>query len=282
MYKYILSVIKISRYRFWSYTAGTYFLGYLLGAQNFQTIINPQFILSFFYFLIPANIFLYGINDYFDEDTDKFNSKKYTHEHKLSKNNRKKLLTLLIFCFLISCIFLLLTSPVSVQFILLFFIFLSTFYSAPPLRFKSKPFFDSASNVLYILPGIIGYIQTPGNNPDLKLILGFWFWAAAMHLFSAIPDISADTKAGLKTSAVVLGSRLSLLTCSALWALFLYFILPVLPLSLAQIFMIYPLIPLILFLNPTISISKVYWLYPYINNLAGLLTFLALAKARFS
>jgi 4-hydroxybenzoate polyprenyltransferase len=282
MYKYILSVIKISRYRFWSYTAGTYFLGYLLGAQNFQTIINPQFILSFFYFLIPANIFLYGVNDYFDEDTDKFNSKKYTHEHKLSKNNRKKLLTLLIFCFLISCIFLLLTSPVSVQFILLFFIFLSTFYSVPPLRFKSKPFFDSASNVLYILPGIIGYIQTSGNNPDLKLILGFWFWAAAMHLFSAIPDISADTKAGLKTSAVVLGSRLSLLTCSALWALFLYFILPVLPLSLALIFMIYPLIPLILFLNPTISISKVYWLYPYINNLAGLLTFLALAKARFS
>jgi len=281
MFKYFLSVIKISRYRFWSYTAGTYFLGYLLGAQNFQTIVTPQFILSFFYFLIPANIFLYGINDYFDEDTDKFNTKKGSQEHRLNKQNRKNLQVLLFCSISISFIFLLLITPMSAQLVLLLFIFLSTFYSAPPLRFKSKPFFDSASNILYILPGIIGYIQTSGNNPNFKLILGLWFWAAAMHLFSAIPDITADTKANLKTSAVILGKNLSLLTCSALWALFLYLILPVLPLFLALIFLIYPLIPLLLFLNPSTSITKVYWLYPYINNLAGLMVFLALILHNF-
>lgn len=275
-------LLKISRYRFWIYTAGPYLLGYLLATptMNNSIFFSPQFLLSFFYFLIPANIFIYGINDYFDEDTDKHNPKKGVKEHKLKVTDKTFLKTSLVISSIFSLLFLFsLPSPLSkVPFII--FIFLSFFYSAPPLRFKSKPFLDSTSNVLYIIPGIVAYSQFTGYLPPLIPIIGFWFWASAMHLFSAIPDIVSDKKAGINTTAVLLGKQKSLILCAILWALFSSVTFLLFNNWILLTTLIYPAIPIYLLFKKKLNLSKIYWYFPYINTLIGFIAFLLIVESK--
>ncbi len=42
--------------------------------------------------------------------------------------------------------------------------------------------------------------------PPVSLMIAGGLWTAAMHAFSAIPDIEADRQAGLSTIATTLGS----------------------------------------------------------------------------
>ena len=86
-------VIRISRPRFWIYELGPYMIGVLGAILTHQEIMqNPAIdgltvgqlfmkhavIIGIFalYFLIPANIRIYGINDIYDYETDKLNPKK--------------------------------------------------------------------------------------------------------------------------------------------------------------------------------------------------------------
>ncbi len=73
-------VLRISRPRFWIYELGPYMIG-VLGAilitNQSRGVLDFWTILLFgFYFLIPANIWIYGINDIYDYETDKLNPKK--------------------------------------------------------------------------------------------------------------------------------------------------------------------------------------------------------------
>lgn len=266
-------IIKISRPRFWSYIAGPFLLGYLLGAPNISVIYSWQFFSALLFFLIPANIFLYGVNDLYDEDTDKYNHKKDSIENRLKFSDKSFLKAVLIVSTLIALLLLILTPNFYAKIILILFWLLSYFYSANPLRFKSKPFIDSLSNVLYILPGIYGFILVTNSLPALLPILGFWAWASAMHLFSAIPDIAPDKKANLKTTAVLIGKQNSLIVCTILWLIFFNLTVFVFKQSLLMLLIIYPVIPLLLLIKKNISIEKVYWYFPMLNMAFGFLAF---------
>jgi 4-hydroxybenzoate polyprenyltransferase len=270
----ISTLIEISRPKFWGYLGGTFLVGYTIGIQDLTEFYTLTFFYLLFFFLLPANFFLYGINDLFDQDTDQYNSKKGQQEHRLQKTESTKLVLFLLLSLLLALpAFLLLPSLIARIFFILF-IFLAAFYSAPPLRFKSKPIIDSASNVLYILPGLIGY-QLTANQLSWPIMLAISCWAVAMHLFSAIPDIEADKKAQLKTSAIFFGQTPSLLLCSLLWIIFAGITLQIsqlYPYSLLT--MLYPLIPLIAVFNNKISLSRIYWYFPWLNNLLGFLLFI--------
>ncbi len=100
-----------------------------------------------------------------------------------------------------------------------------------------------------------------------------------MHIFSAIPDINYDKKAGIKTTAVIFGKKPSLALCSAFWiglTSLTIFLTNFHPMSF--IILIYPIIPLIVLTSEKMKIEKVYWFLPYVNTgLGGLLfTFLML------
>lgn len=274
-------IIKISRYRFWIYTSGPYLIGYLLGSTTIQSMFNPVFILSFLYFLIPANIFIYGVNDYFDKDTDKFNQKKGLQEFKLNTLDTKFVLNLILINFALSVIFLIFISPFVLKIIFVLFIFLSFFYSAPPLRFKSKPFVDSLSNILYFLPGIIGYTQISAAFPPIYLLVGFLCWTTAMHLFSATPDIKPDKKAGLNTTAIFLGVKKSLILCTLLWLIFFLIMISFFNTWYLIFLIIYPIIPLVLLLNKKLNLSQIYWWFPYVNAFCGFLSFLLIINIKF-
>lgn len=275
MKKTLLLFIKISRPKFWLYLAGTYLLGYVIGSDYKTDLLHFTFFFYFFFFLIPANIFLYGINDYFDEDTDKYNIRKKHEEYLIKKQETDLIKKMLYFIIIIVTIIICFQQTVFLQLLLFSFFLLAFLYSAPPVRFKSRVFFDAFSNILYILPGIFGYYQLTQQMPSVTIIISLFSWAMAMQLFSSIPDIVADRKAGLRTTAVLLGKKISLLLCFILWCIFssiLFLQKELFPLNI--LLFIFPLIPLFLIINPKLNIARVYKWYPYINSISGFLFFL--------
>lgn len=265
---------RVSRFRFWIYTGGTYVVGYALGMDSWSAFFEPDYILFLLYFFLPANLLIYGVNDWWDQDTDRFNPKKDVKEYRISEADGRDLLVLLGLAGGVSLALFFVLDTVG-QVLLLAFLFLSYFYSAPPLRFKEVPVLDFSSNMLYVVPGILGYYLASGTLPPPALVLAGYLHVAAMHLFSAIPDIGCDAAAGMTTTAVVLRERRSLLLCLAFWsglAALVIWLSGLHPLSL--LVLIYPAVPLALLLREGFSIDRVYWYLPFVNTGLGGLVFL--------
>lgn len=263
-----------SRPRFWLYLLGPVLVaGAVVGPNAFTTYTFWAF---FLFTTLPANLYLYGVNDLADRDTDKYNKKKEEKEAKAKKKDT--LLRTSVYVSFVVPLLLLLFLSLEASIILLLYVFLATFYSLEPLRFKANPFIDSFSNVLYILPGVALYTELSQTLPSLLAVLGGWAWTAAMHLFSAIPDIEPDKKAGLTTTAVLLGERKSLVLCFTLWTIatgVAFYFAEV----LGILSLVYPLLTLLPLFDITV-IDKQYWWYPYINGFLGFLLFWLLLLPR--
>ncbi|NYB51966.1 MAG: prenyltransferase [Methanobacteriaceae archaeon] len=269
-------IFKISRFRFWIYTGGTYVVGYALGFSVFGDFLRPEYYIYLFYFFFPANIFIYGVNDYWDEETDKLNPKKDEKEHRVLSDERKRLLNIIITVAGLSLVLMLFQDNLE-RIIFAGFLFLSYFYSAPPLRFKDKPFLDFSSNYLYIMPGIFAYYLASHTVPPLIYMLGAFMHISAMHIFSAIPDIEYDRKAGINTTPVFIGMRPSLLLCLIFWmglSFIVVYLTHFFPISF--LVFLYPLFPLLLLIKRDLSIDDLYWYLPYVNTALGGLLFTAL------
>ena len=60
----------LSRPRFWLYLAGPVVVGVVYGSDAVGSFVQPVTVAMFLYFLLPANVYLYGVNDIFDADID--------------------------------------------------------------------------------------------------------------------------------------------------------------------------------------------------------------------
>ena len=220
--------LQISRPRFWIYLLGPFLIGTALIYRH--TDIIPWDLWPWLlYFTYPANILIYGVNDIFDYETDVLNTKKQGYEGIVPPDRRKLIWALIVIThipFLIMATML----PTNSMAALFGFWFLGIFYSMPPLRFKIRPFLDSASNILYAMPGIFAY--TLSNKPTwrLGLVIAALLWCMAMHAYSAAPDIKADTQAGLKTIATTLGWKMTVLFCLAFYMASAVLLMPYQPL----------------------------------------------------
>ena len=271
--EYASLAYNVSRPRFWFYVAGPFTVGCIWGAQRATALLTPEFFAYLFYFLLPANVFLYGVNDYWDHDTDRLNPKKGGKEHLLDPSERSTLKVFLI-AMTVTSLALMVFQSWSQRLVFGMFLFLSYFYSAKPLRFKATPFFDSSSNFFYALPGVFGYLLFTGELPPTIIMLAALLHSTAMHLFSAIPDIEWDKSVNLITTAVKIGERGSTLICLSLWTVFSVTVIMVggfSPLSFLPI--IYPSLVALVIIRG-LEVSDVYWFYPYINTGLGGLLFL--------
>jgi len=207
-------LLKVSRPRFWIYVFGPYIIGLVAAIANRNELLNWRVFIFGLYFTLPANLLIYGINDIFDYETDKLNAKKSDYETLVTPERRRSL-GIVIAALNLPFIAVAGLGVRHALFALAVFLFLSVFYSAPPIRAKAKPLLDSAFNVLYIMPGVFAYVMLNGNIPPVELVVAGGCWTAAMHAFSAIPDIGADREAGLPTIATTLGSSGTHLFCLA-------------------------------------------------------------------
>lgn len=266
-------ILKTSRPRFWLYLAGPYLIGLAFLYRQPSFVFEWKYLFIFLFFLFPMNFLLYSVNDFFDQDTDANNPKKSVKESRFDSEYKSIIFLTQSISAVWALIILAWLLPTSVEkLVFVIFLLLSFFYSTPPVAFKRRPFLDSLSNVLYFLPGVLAVYHSPQLSIDVTIIIALTCWTTAMHLFSAIPDIEYDKKAGIRTTAVVLGRSTSLLMCFVLWFCFAGISTSYL-LILFPTF-IYPVIPFFLLKKKTVSIERVYWYFPYINAGLGFMFFL--------
>lgn len=227
----IKDIIKISRPRFWLYEAATFGLIGTLGAMNgFSFFSDWKYWLFAFYFLIPANILIYGINDIFDYETDKFNPRKGTYEAIVPPENQKKLWKWILITNIPFFFFVPLEWPLILSFFA--FVFFASFYSAKPIRAKARVFMDSIFSAgHYVATGVFGYYLAQGTEfPTIGVVAGMT-WAIAMHAYSAVPDIKADLQSGLRTIAIMIGRQRTIMFCWFLYILSTYLVRNIIPLA---------------------------------------------------
>lgn len=269
-------LFKISRFRFWIYTGGTFVVGYALAVNVLGDFLRLDYYIYLIYFFFFANVFIYGVNDYWDEETDKNNPKKDEKEHRVMDKEKKKLLNIIYLVTGLSLILMIFQTNLE-RVLFSIFLMLSYFYSSPPLRFKEKPFLDFSSNYLYVMPGIFAYSMVANSLPSLILLIGAYFHISAMHIFSAIPDIKYDREAGITTTPVFIGARLSLSLCLIFWLILSLIVIYLANFyALSFLVFLYPLFPLILLIRKDITIDKLYWYLPYVNTVLGGILFVSL------
>ncbi len=262
------TLLKISRPRFWLYTTGPYFFGVLFAIQSLSDLCSIYIWFYMLYFLLFANFLIYGVNDLFDYKTDKLNPKKKTKEYLLKKTDTSFLKKSLWTIFGLSVVLVFFQPNMLSSILLVFFLFFSLGYSVEPIRFKIRPFLDSFSNILYVLPGFLAYAQLTGELVPWYILVAATCWAASMHLYSAIPDIVYDKRTKIKTTATVLGRHFSFLLCMVLWSICAVLIFH-LGLWSLYLLWIYPLIPFLHLVFLHLSEKKVYWYFPYITYIIG-------------
>lgn len=255
-----------SRPRFWLYLAGPVAVGIVYGATGPGALASVTVIILLAYFLVPANVFLYGVNDIFDADLDRRNPKKFDRERRWEGN--RMVVGGVLLAGVLGLVTFAVTPLVAWPYLAGFFI-LGAAYSAPPLRFKTTPGFDSAANGLYILPGAAAYAALAGSHPPLAALLGGWVWAMGMHAFSAIPDVPPDRAAGVATTATVLGAAGTLWFCLMCWTV-ATISFAVLDVRLGAILAVYPLVAGWILVR-AIPVRAAYWWFPVLNGVVGMI-----------
>lgn len=259
-------LLELSRPRFWLYLAGPVLVGAVFGASSLTDLLSPAVLALLVFFLVPANVLLYGINDVFDAEIDQENPKKDDQEVRFG--GQRFVVVAVIASALLGLALVPLLPAGALVWIAGFYV-LGIEYSAPPARFKTTPLLDSLSNGLYFTPGAAAYVTLAGSQPPALAIVGAWLWTMAMHTFSAIPDIEPDRRAGVETTATLLGERRTYAYCGGCWVLATICFGTFDP-RLAVLFGVYPVFVATVALS-AVDVSRAYWWFPAINTVVGAL-----------
>ncbi|TQQ82377.1 prenyltransferase [Halonotius roseus] len=261
----------LSRPRFWFYLAGPVVVGVAAAAETVPDLFLPVGFALFGYFLLPANVLLYGVNDIFDAEIDTENPKKTEREARwqggpavVASVVASGLLAVPLFAI----------APTPAWPWLAGFLLLAVEYSAPPARFKTTPLLDSLSNGLYILPGVAAYAAVAGGQPPALAVAGAWLWTMGMHTFSAIPDIEPDRRAGIRTTATWLGERRTYGYVAACW-LAAAVAFGVVDPRLGALMAVYPIF-VAWVAGSSVAVDRAYWWFPALNTAVGTLFTLGL------
>ncbi len=259
-------LLVLSRPRFWLYLAGPVAVGVTYGISDVSELFTPVTLALAGYFLIPANLFLYGVNDVFDADIDELNPKKEDREARWQGD---RLVVLAVLVSAVTGVATFAITPRVAWPYLAGFLLLGAAYSAPPIRFKTIPFADSVSNGLYILPGAAAYATVSGAHPPVAALVGAWLWTMGMHTFSAIPDIEPDRAAGIRTTATVLGETRTYVYCFAAWVAAAVAFAAV-DFRLGVLLGAYPVFVAWVAAS-SIAVDRAYWWFPALNTAVGTL-----------
>lgn len=265
-------IIKTSRPHFWLYEFGTFLIGVIAGFTQNGVVLSWEVFLFGLYFLLPANILIYGINDVFDYETDMKNPKKTSYEDVLPKAQHKNVF---LWVALTTIPFIAFLPALSLCAILSFiaFLFFAVCYSAPPIRAKIRPGLDSLfSGAHYVVTGIFGYyVVNPTGEFNWILAIAALLWTTAMHAYSAVPDIKADAESGIQTIATKLGANKTLLFCLAAYILSFNLLSMVTHDAFALLSAPYIILVVQSFTKKDEALLKIYKKFSYLNAIIGMI-----------
>ena len=203
----------------WINTAYPFGAAYLLTTREFDWVL----VVGFVYFLIPYNLAMYGINDVFDYASDLANPRKGGIEGAVlaPRMHRVTLWAAAVTNVPFLVVLFAVGSPASWAWSAVS-VFAVIAYSAPGLRFKERPFLDSAtSSTHFVSPALVGLTLAGAQfTPALVVALvAFFLWGMAAHAFGAVQDIVPDREAGIHSIATAIGARATVRLALALWAL---------------------------------------------------------------
>lgn len=233
------------------------------------------------YFLFPANLLIYGVNDVYDYETDRANPKKQGYESLLEPEWHSYVLRSVAWYnlpFLVAIPWLTLASSLA----LAAFAFCATFYSAPPIRAKARPFLDSLFSAgHYVATGVFGYLLISGaGSPDWAMVISGLAWCVAMHAYSAVPDIRSDAEAGLSTIATKLSAKPTIALCAILYACAAVLSWPVLGWVAVAGGSTYLAFMLLSWNRDEERLLRIYRFFPLLNAVVGAtITFLLLSRS---
>lgn len=214
MWTNVARLVHISRPVLWINTIGTGVLGMWLTGQ----LLDVQAIPIILWLTLPFNLLIYGVNDIYDQDTDALNPRKGSIE---GARIRPREVRLILWAVAVTNVpflvyFVIALPPLATALIVLYTA-VFVFYSAPPLRFKTRPFLDSLSNAAYGLPLLIVPVAL-GAPPVWPAVVGLLTWSVAKHAFDAVQDFEEDREAGIMTTAVLLGPRGTAIWSGVWWS----------------------------------------------------------------
>jgi 4-hydroxybenzoate polyprenyltransferase len=212
-------ILWSSRPLSWINTAFPFGLAYYVSTGQ----VDSNLIIGFFFFLVPYNLLMYGINDVFDYESDIRNPRKGGVEGALLPPNLH-LATLLASVilpipFLVPLVWSGSATATGVLALSLFFV---VAYSAKGFRFKEIPFLDSAtSSAHFVMPALYGLVlaEAAVSTVTVTVLAAFFFWGMASHAFGAVQDVVADREAGVASIATVIGAKGTARFAVALYAL---------------------------------------------------------------
>lgn len=183
--------------------------------------IDGLLVLGTIYFLVPYNLAMYGINDVFDYESDANNPRKGGIEGALLPPELHRPMLWLVLASNVPFLIVLLAAggPPSWAAIAVS-IFAVVAYSAPGLRLKERPVWDSiTSSTHFVSPAVVG-LTLAGATFDAGLVVilvAFFLWGMAAHAFGAVQDITSDRQADIASIATVLGARATVRISLVLW-----------------------------------------------------------------
>lgn len=272
----IKRLLHISRPRFWIYELGPYIIGIVSVAHTEASVwLYFPVMLFFFFFMYPANIYIYGINDVYDYETDKLNPKKVSYETLVTPQEQSDLLWHIAYVTLPFLVYSFMYSHWTAFISLFLFFFFAGFYSAKPIRAKARPFLDSIFSAgHYIATGVFGYYFIGGTGFPLIPVIAGMSWGIAMHAYSAVPDIEADSSAKLQTIATTLGKKKTILLCLFLYIVSTILTFPYLSLTGLVIGLLYcALMGISLKTKNHEELFTLYTYFPYLNAISGMIIF---------
>ncbi len=201
------ALVVSSRPLNWVNTAFPFAVAYYVATERFDVV----FFVGTLFFLIPYNVLMYGINDVFDYESDLRNPRKGGAEGGLLPPDLHRPMLLASAAVTVPFVIWLVTlgGPWS-WLVLAISLFSVIAYSTPPLRFKEKPFLDSAtSSAHFVTPAIFGLaVGDAGLGGAGSIVMAaFFLWGMGSHAFGAVQDVASDREAGIGSIATIISAR---------------------------------------------------------------------------
>jgi len=209
----VARALAVSRPLFWLNSATLCVLAVVLSER--APGLRELLLIAFATF--PLNLLVYALNDLHDRASDRVNPRKGSAEGARAGERSLRALCRVgvalnvpfVACFAA-------TSPSRGALVALAATyFVAWAYSAPPLRAKSRPGWDSLANAGYVLPFVFGCLYLAVPDPPWRETIAFAVWTVGAHAFTSIQDADADRAAGLRTIATALGPQGSALVALA-------------------------------------------------------------------